>query len=231
MTLKSAERISILCTCLHGQRMDNNGKDAMPRTTSLLHAAPLLEVRKFTYRELLDMERAGLIGEDQHVELLGGQLVVMTVNPPHVAVVSQLNRRFHRVFAERAQVMTQSPLRLSDDLEDDTLPQPDVMLVADPEKVYADHPRPADVYVLVEVSDSTLSKDRLVKLPLYAAHRIPELWIVNLVDKQIEVYTEPHGHDYLTRTTKPLTARFAPQRFPDDIQQWLPEAILDLLND
>jgi Uma2 family endonuclease len=194
------------------------------------HLSTLLEVRKFTYRELLAMERAGIIPEDEHVELLGGQVIVMTVNPPHAAAVAHLNRHFHRIFAERAQIITQSPLRLSDDLEDDNLPQPDVMLVAEPEKVYADHPRPADVYLLVEVSDSTLAKDRAVKLPLYAAHGIPELWIVNLVDKRIEVYTEPHGGDYLTRTTKPLTGRFAPQRFPDDVQQWLPEAILDLLN-
>jgi len=177
------------------------------------------------------MERAGIIQEDQHVELLGGQLIVMTIHPPHAAAVSHLNRRFQRVFADRAQVITQSPLRLSDDLEDDNLPQPDVMLVAGPEKVYGDHPRPADVYLLVEVSDSTLFKDRTIKLPLYAAHGIPELWIVNLVDKQIEVYTEPHSEEYLTRTTKLLTGRFAPQHFPDDSHQWLPKAILELLEE
>jgi Uma2 family endonuclease len=198
-------------------------------TDALLYPAPLLDVRKFTYGDLLAMERAGIIQEDQHVELLGGQLVVMTINPPHAAAVSHLNRRLQRVFADRAQILTQSPLRLSDALEDENLPQPDVMLVAGPEKVYADHPRPADVYLLVEVSDSTLSKDRLLKLPLYAAHGIPELWIVNLVDKHIEVYTEPHGHEYLTRATRPLTGRFAPQRFPDDAQQWLPEAFVEVL--
>jgi Uma2 family endonuclease len=175
------------------------------------------------------MERAGIIQEDQHVELLGGQVCVMTVNPPHAAAVSHLNRRLSRVFAERVQVITQSPLRLSDDLNDENLPQPDVMLVAGPDKVYADHPRPTDVFLLIEVSDSTLSKDRTVKLPLYAAAGIPELWIVNLMDKQIEIYTEPHGNEYRTRTTKPLTGRFAPHHFPDDAYQWLPEAILDLL--
>ena len=203
----------------------------MIRTISQPHPSTLLEVRKFTYRELLEMERVGIIQEDQHVELLGGQIIIMTIHPPHAAAVSHLNRRLQRVFADRAQVITQSPLRLSDDLEDENLPQPDVMLVAGPEKVYTDHPRPADVYLLVEVSDSTLTKDRTIKLPLYAAHAIPELWIVNLVDRQIEVYTEPHGAEYLTRTTKPLTGRFAPQHFPDDVHQWLPEAILELLEE
>ena len=104
------------------------------------------------------------------------------------------------------------------------------MLVADPEKVYPDHPRPADVYLLVEVSDTTLAKDRGVKLPLYAAHDIPEVWIVNLVDRQIEVYTNPHGEEFLTRATEPLTGSLAPQRFPTARQQWLPDAILDLLS-
>jgi Uma2 family endonuclease len=128
-------------------------------------------------------------------------------------------------------VITQSPLRLSDDLEDENLPQPDLMLVAGPEKAYTDHPRPVDVYLLVEVSDSTLFKDRTIKLPLYAAHGIPELWIVNLVHTQIEVYTEPHGAEYLTRATRPLTGVFAPRHFPDDSQQWLPEAMLEILKE
>jgi hypothetical protein len=119
----------------------------MTRTISQPYPATLLEVRKFTYRELLEMERIGILQEDQHVELLGGQIVVMTIHPPHAATVSHLNRRFQRVFADRVQVITQNPLRLSDDLEDDNLPQPDVMLVAGPEKVYVDHPRPADVYL------------------------------------------------------------------------------------
>lgn len=175
------------------------------------------------------MERAGIIQEDQHVELLGGQVILMPVNPPHAAAVSHLNRSLSRVFADRVQIITQSPLRLSDSLDDENLPQPDVMLVAGPEKVYADHPRPADVYVLIEVSDSTLLKDRTVKLPLYAAHGIGEVWIVNLVDRQIEIYTDPHANEYRTRTTRPLTGRFAPQHFPTDAAQWLPDAILGLL--
>ena len=191
--------------------------------------ATSLGLRRFTYREVLEMERAGIIDGDQHVELLDGQLVVMTINPPHSMAVSHLDRRFQRAFGDHAQVLVQAPLRLSDDVNDMNLPQPDLMLVADPEKVYADHPRPGDVYLLVEVSDTTLAKDRLVKLPLYAAHAIPEVWIVNLVDRQIEIHAHPRGEEFLTRSTKPLTGRFAPQRFPTVRQQWLPAALPDLL--
>ena len=189
----------------------------------------MLGVRRFTYRELRTMERAGIIDGDQHIELLDGQLVTMTIHPPHAAAVSHLARRFQRALGDLAQVVSQGPLRLADDLDDVNLPQPDLMLVADPEKVYPDHPRPADVYLLVEVSDSTLDKDRNVKLPLYAAHAIPEVWIVNLVDRQIEIYTDPHGGEFLTRTTETLTGLLAPRRFPTARQQWLPDAILDLL--
>lgn len=191
--------------------------------------ATSLGLRRFTYREVLEMERAGIIDGDQHVELLDGQLVVMTIHPPHSMAVSHLDRRFQRAFGDHAQVLVQAPLRLSDDLNDVNFPQPDLMLVADPEKVYPDHPRPGDVYLLVEVSDTTLAKDRLVKLPLYAAHAIPEVWIVNLVDRRMEIYTDPHGEEFLKRTIEPLTGRFAPQRFPTVRQQWLPAALLDLL--
>ena len=69
----------------------------MIRTISQSYPSTLLDVRKFTYRELLEMERIGIIQEDQRVELLGGQIVVMTIHPPHAATVSHLNRRFQRV--------------------------------------------------------------------------------------------------------------------------------------
>ena len=191
--------------------------------------ADALGVRRLTYRELRTMERAGIIDGDQHVELLDGQLFTITINPPHAATVSHLARRFQRVLGDRVQVVSQGPLRLSDDLDDVNLPQPDLMLVADPEKVYPDHPRPADVFILVEVSDTTLEKDRDVKLPLYAAHAVPEVWIVNLVERQVEIYTDPRGDEFLTRTTAALTEPVALRRFPDARHQWLPDAILDLL--
>ena len=97
--------------------------------------------------------------------------------------VSILVQRFSVAFDGRAQVIPQNPLRLSDDLHDTELPQPDAMLVAN--QVYLDHPIPNDVLLLVEVSDSTLTKDQTLKLPLYAQVDIPELWIVNLLQRRL----------------------------------------------
>ena len=190
---------------------------------------PALDLLEFTYRDLLELERAGILG-DKRVELLGGQLVVMTVNPLHAAAVAHLNRHMSAAFAERAQVVVQSPLRLSSALSDSDLPEPDVMLVADPEKVYPDHPHPEDVFLLIEVSDATVLKDRTLKLALYARHGIREYWIVNLKNKRLEVYTAPAEDEYLNRQTYGLFEPVAPQAFAEVKRAWLPKTLAELLD-
>ena len=186
------------------------------------------ELRAFTYRDLLEMERLGIIGEDERVELLGGRIYRMTIKPPHAWAVSALTRNFVVAFDDRATVATQQPLRLSDDMNDTELPQPDVMLLQDGS--YLDHPRPHHVLLLVEVSDSTLRKDTAIKLPLYAQVGIPELWIVNLVHRRIEVHTDPAGSDYRYRAFHELTATLAPQAYSDTARQWLPDSLHTLLD-
>jgi Uma2 family endonuclease len=201
----------------------------MGAVTVLSPAAKLNpELRKFTYGDLLEMERAGIIGQDEHVELLGGQIYKMTIKPAHAMTVSILVQRFSVAFDGQADVIPQNPLRLSDDLHDTELPQPDAMLVT--KQFYLDHPKPADVLLLVEVSDSTLSKDQTLKLPLYAQVGIPEVWIVNLIQRRFEIYTQPQGGDYQSRVFHDLTAKLAPSAFPDVLQQWLPEEIHNLLD-
>ena len=189
---------------------------------------PLYKPRTFTYRELLAMEQAGILGEDERVELLNGSIVPMTVNPPHALVVRELNKTLSLAFLSVAEMDVQNPLRLSKDLDDRQLPVPDVMLLA--RRDYTDHPQPEDVFLLIEVSDTTLLKDRGVKLPLYAEAGISEVWLFNLVDKRLEVYTEPQGEVYRTRRTLSLSERVAPQRFPDRGQVWLSEAVVKRLS-
>jgi len=178
--------------------------------------------------ELLEMEHAGILDEDELVELLYGRIVPLTYeNPPHAQATRELFWNLTSAFDSVALVGPRHSLRLSLDPDDDHIPIPD-MLLLDP-KDYADLPLPEDVYLLIEVSDTTLRKDRGVKLPLYALSGIPEVWVVNLVDKHIEVYTEPRGRDYWTRRTVGLTQAFAPQRFPERAQAWLSEGFLKLL--
>ena len=186
------------------------------------------ELRVFTYRDLLEMEQIGIIGEDERIELLGGRIYRMTIHPPHAWAVSALTRNLIVAFDDRATVVSQHPLRLSEDLNDTELPQPDVMLLQ--EGSYLDHPRPHHVLLLVEVSDSTLGKDTAIKLPLYAQVGIRELWIVNRVQRRIEVYTDPAGSDYRYRAFHELTAPLAPRAFAAPARQWLPDTLHALLD-
>ncbi len=185
---------------------------------------PEYEPRAFTYRELLAMERAGILGEDERVELLHGSIVPMTVNPPHALVVRELTETLSLAFLNVAKIDVQNPLRLSTDLDDRQLLVPDLMLLA--RRDYEDHPQPEDVYLLIEVSDTTLLKDRKVKLPLYAAAGVQEVWLFNLAEKRLEVYAEPQGEIYGAVSSLELSGPTAPRRFPDQARVWLSEAIV-----
>jgi hypothetical protein len=117
-------------------------------------------------------------------------------------------------------VWNQNPLRIDEHSE----PQPDLMLLRPPSKKYKQsHPTPEDVILLVEISDTTLRRDREIKLPLYAKAGIEEVWILNVPERQIEVYREPNYLGYET-TLFVREGRLAPQAFPDaeiDVQELL----------
>jgi Uma2 family endonuclease len=181
----------------------------------------------FSYRELLELDRAGIF-ENQRVELLEGEIIVMPPpNPPHAITTTQASKSFTVTFGERVTVSVQNPLRLSSSLEDKNLPMPDVMVLQP--RVYRDHPVPDDVFLLVEVADSSVKEDKGRKLSLYALHHVREYWVINLATKRIEAYTDPVGEDYLTKRSYTLTEAFALQAFPDVVRAWLPETIYEVL--
>jgi Uma2 family endonuclease len=183
--------------------------------------------RLFTYRELLELDRAGMF-DNQRVELLEGEIIVMPPpNPPHAITTGEVSDTLGHTFGREVKVWMQNPVRLSTDMEDKNLPVPDVMVVHP--KVYRDHPMPEDVFLLIEVADSSVKEDKGRKLSLYALHGIKEYWVINLITKQIEVYTNPVGEDYLSKRSYGLTEAFALQAFPDVVQVWLPETIFEVL--
>jgi len=121
--------------------------------------------------------------EDERVELLYGMLVTTPPpSPPHGSAVDRLNRLFVLGLGDRALVRVQNPLALTDDSE----PEPDLALVP-----YADYDQahPERAFLIVEVADTSIRKDRGIKAPLYASAGVPEYWIVNLVDRVVEVQT------------------------------------------
>ncbi len=177
----------------------------------------------FTYEDVLEMETLGILPEDRHIELLGGHLYTMTIKPPHAFSVDESSDALKDALGKQAKVVTQRPLRLSEDMRAKDLPEPDVLVLKP--KLYLDHPKPEDAYFLIEVSDSTLRKDKTIKLPLYARSGVLEVWIVNLVHRQIEVYSDAKNGVYQQQDVYGLTATVPLRAFGGLAKQWLPNEI------
>ena len=139
------------------------------------------------------MGRAGVFAPDERVELLDGYLYAMSpIGVRHAACVLRLTRLFSRAVDPHAFVSVQNPVRLSNRSE----PEPDLALLA-PKDVYdTRHPRPDDVLLLVEVSETTLPFDRDVKLPLYAREGIREVWIVALEEDRVYACRKPTSEGF-----------------------------------
>lgn len=159
---------------------------------------PVPDVKRYrlTVDEYHAMGEAGIFHEDDRVELIDGQIIIMSpINDPHVACVIRLDKLLHRRILQHLEtelfVSVQNPVRLGAH----DMPEPDLVITTAASRA----PRAADVLLLIEVADSSLTYDRDVKLPRYAAAGIPEVWIVDLRAEQIEVYREPFGEQYRVR--------------------------------
>ena len=148
--------------------------------------------RRFTVHEYHRMGEAGILHEDDRIELIEGEIVEMAaIGTRHFTCVNGLNRLLVRGVGDAAIVSVQNPVRLDERTE----PQPDltVLRVRDYRESL---PMPEDVLLLIEVSDTTLAYDRGVKLPLYARAGVREVWIVDLIGEIIECHTDPSGDVY-----------------------------------
>ena len=170
--------------------------------------------RLFTRKEYHAMGKAGVFALNERVELWEGEIITMSpVGNRHMACTRRINRAFAGLnIANRAIISVQDPVVVSATSE----PEPDFMLLAFRDDRYDfGKPRPQDVLLLIEVSDSSLEYDREVKLPYYASLAIPETWIANLHDDRIESYTDasPEGHR-VSRIYRPGDT-ISPTSFPD----------------
>jgi Uma2 family endonuclease len=130
----------------------------------------------------------GILGEDDPVELIRGEVLTkMPHGDPHGTAVEKLNRRLARILPDEYGLRCQLPV-----LMPDSEPEPDFVVCVPAERRGSTHPWPEEVFLVIEVADSSLGDDRTTKLQLYAETGIAVYWIVNLVDRQIEVYTDPH---------------------------------------
>jgi len=154
-----------------------------------------LEKRLISVSDYHKMGEAGILTEAEKVELLNGEIIRRSpVNSKHRSHVRRLTALLYGILKEDSAIISiKKPIVIPDFSE----PEPDVTIVRfDPNFYSENHPYPKDVFILIEVSDSTLLIDREVKLPIYATAKIKEYWIVNLVENCIEVYKNPTKDNY-----------------------------------
>jgi Uma2 family endonuclease len=151
-----------------------------------VHPGGIRPLRRVEYDKLIEL---GMF-QDERIELLRGVLVPMSpIGAPHSATIDRLVRILVLALSDRATVRIQNPYAALDDSE----PEPDLSVV--PLGDYdAEHPERAEL--LIEVAESSLSRDRGLKLHIYAENGVPEYWVVNLVDRRVEVYREPSSSGY-----------------------------------
>ena len=168
--------------------------------------------RRFTVEEFLAMDHAGIFHPEERLELLDGDVCVRA--PIGIAqgdgtdrLGSDLVLRLYK----RARVRVRGPVQL-DDLN---LPIPDIAVLRLRDDYRRAHPTPSDIFLIVEVSDSSIRRDREAKLSRYAAAGIPEVWIANVPDCHVEAFHDPVDGVYQSSRTVPADGRISPRAFPD----------------
>lgn len=170
---------------------------------------------RFTVGQYHRMAEAGIIAEDDRVELIEGEIFEVTpISSQHAACVKRLNKLFAHHVGERALVSVQDPVLLGEHSE----PQPDLALLRPRPDAYASgHPGPHDVLLVVEVAEASLPYDRTVKIPLYGRAGIPEVWLVNLPGDAVEVHRKPTPRGYEDVRHVRRGGTLAPGELPDMI--------------
>jgi Uma2 family endonuclease len=155
-----------------------------------------LSRRPFTVHDYHRMAEAGILSEGDRVELIRGEILAMSpIGSPHNGAVIRANNFLARLVGVRALVAVQGAIRLSDYDE----PQPDIFLLRPREDCYTrNHPGAEDIFLIVEVADSSLEYDQTVKAELYAAAGVAEYWIADIANDRIRTFADPEGGLYRT---------------------------------
>ncbi|BFM38769.1 Uma2 family endonuclease [Synechocystis sp. LKSZ1] len=150
--------------------------------------------RKISLKEYYWLTEQGFFREQPRVELIKGEIIEMIAKgTAYTFCTMQLLRLLSASLPESLYLRCQDPIGLSASSE----PEPDFAIVRERKDHYlSSHPTPADILWLIEIADSSLNYDRDVKLALYAEAQIPEYWIVNLLDRQLEVYSQPYARSH-----------------------------------
>ena len=169
--------------------------------------------RRFNVDEYYAMAEAGILGIDERVELIDGEIITMSpIGPEHAASVDVGTHFLIPVVRDRAIVRVRGHVRL----DDYNQPEPDLILLKWRDNFYRyQAPGPDDVLLIIEVSDSSLSYDRNTKLPLYARFSVPEVWIANIPPRVVETYRDPVDGEYTDSRVYQPGEMVSPSAFED----------------
>jgi len=157
-------------------------------------AQPRLNIFRLNVSQYHQMSEAGIFSENDKVELINGEIIEMSpIGRRHTACVNRLNSVFSQLLGKKVIVAVQNPILLNNLSE----PEPDIALLQPRADFYeSGHPQPQDIFLLIEVADSSLEYDRDVKIPLYASSGITEVWLVDIYEQVIIVYRYPSENGY-----------------------------------
>jgi Uma2 family endonuclease len=169
-------------------------------------------LKYWTVQEYHHMSELGILDASERTELITGKIVLMTAKgTPHVLTLRLLASSLEKFLDESVLVSTQEPIKLDDFSE----PEPDLAIVKGTMFDYAErHPSPEDVYLVVEVADSTLKKDCEVKDKLYARSNIPDYWVIDVKNRQVHIFRTPTPTGYASHLILSESQTISPLAFP-----------------
>jgi Uma2 family endonuclease len=173
-------------------------------------------LKYWTVQDYHRMSDLGILDPNERTELIAGQIVLMTAKgTPHVLTLRILASVLENALGDRSVfVSTQDPIRLDNFSE----PEPDLAIVKGTIFDYAEHhPVPEDIYLVIEVADSTLKQDCEVKDKLYARSSIAEYWVIDIKNRQVHLFRDPSPIGYTSQLILTETHSISPLAFPDII--------------
>jgi len=189
-----------------------NSQSLRKRITNGLEEGFAPSPRRFTVEEYYKMAEAGVLGQDERVELIEGEIIVMSPQGPRHASSSSLATKWFVLHcSDRCTVRIQLPIHLDNSSE----PEPDVVLAVLDEDDYGDHhPAPKEILMVMEVSDSTLEFDRVRKSRTYAKAGIGQYCLLNVQSRELEDYRHPSEDGYRSKQTYSVDESFKLAAFP-----------------
>ncbi|MBD2500076.1 Uma2 family endonuclease [Anabaena azotica] len=172
-----------------------------------------LQLRLWTVEEYHRMAEAGIFGADERVELLEGKIIWMIAKgTAHRSAVSRTDRLLQNSLKNVALICVQDPVKLNERSE----PEPDISVVKVDPLDYADHhPTPSEVYLIIEVADSSLKLDCETKAQAYSQAGIKDYWVLDVVNRQLHVFREPTPEGYKVKVVLAEDETITPLEFPD----------------